>query len=87
MRLIDADKVIEIISEMQKAYPITDQRPHARGIRMALFDCKNLVENQPTAYDVDKVVEEIEMESCVNLEDVYKEVIDIVKRGGRKWVD
>lgn len=40
------------------------------------------IDEQPTAYDVDKVVEKLEMESCVNLEDVYKEAIDIVKRGG-----
>lgn len=48
MRLIDADKVIEVIKEMQKAYPIENQRPHARGMRVALFDCRNLIENQPT---------------------------------------
>lgn len=50
MRLIDADKVIEVIKRMQKAYPIKDQRPHAKGMRLALFDCKNLIENQPTVY-------------------------------------
>lgn len=96
MRLIDADKVIEVIKGMQKAYPIEDQRPHARGIRVALFDCRNLIENQPTAYDVEKVISEIDKCSIDNTDWSYStneklasyylsrtaEVIDIVKRGG-----
>lgn len=48
MRLIDADSVIKTIAGMQKAYPITDRRQRAIGIRVALFDCRNLIENQPT---------------------------------------
>lgn len=65
MRLIDADVLIEVIKEMQKAYPIEDQRPHARGMRVALIDCRNLIDNQPTAYDVSKVIEELNKEQEV----------------------
>ena len=88
MRLIDGDKVIEVIKGMQKAYPIEDQRPHARGIRVALFDCRNLIDEQPTAYDVEKVIEEltdnvidetgIDYEMDISID----EAIDIVRRGG-----
>lgn len=47
MRLIDADPVIKTIAGMQKDYPITDRRQRAMGIRVALFDCRYLIENQP----------------------------------------
>lgn len=48
MRLIDSDKVIELISDMQKDYPITDRREIARAMRVALFDIRRMIEEQPT---------------------------------------
>lgn len=70
-RLIDADMVVSLLEVIRRPY----NAPILNGIIKAIND-------QPTAYDVDKIVEELEMETCVNLEDVYKEAIDIVKRGG-----
>ena len=78
MRLIDADKLIEDMSnkwDMQDLYlPI-----HFKEL---------LIDEQPTAFDVDKVVEQLEKESyyidietdreVVNL----NEAIEIVRRGG-----
>lgn len=74
MRLIDADKLLE---ELRKYHPT---------IYGIFYDIKY----SPTAYDVDKVIEQLEKASCY-IEDGYghaghlvftDEAIDIVKKGG-----
>ena len=54
-------------------------------------DLREIIDNQPTAYDIDKVVEELETDSSVKLygsgnSDNYlipvKRAIEIVKQGG-----
>ena len=78
-RLIDADKFLDFIkSELKQDR--TDEK-HLENIICVL-------ENLPTAFDVDKVVEQLEKESyyidietdreVVNL----NEAIEIIKRGG-----
>ena len=70
MRLIDADEVIKELNDKiarldakQQIYmnngltSIADSM--ARKIELCI-ECRELLENQPTAYDVDKVIEEIE---------------------------
>lgn len=76
MRLIDADKALEKLCEFYSGCEYRGECQHK--------DCRVVrrLKSIPTAYDVDKVVEELEMETCVNLEDVYKNAIDIVRRGG-----
>lgn len=50
MRMIDADNLIEFFTNLEKA-----------GARSMVFaDAKRFVNEQPTAYDVDKVVERLE---------------------------
>ena len=77
-RLIDADKLLE---ELREYHPLSI----SYGI---LSD----IEYFPTAYDVDKVVEQLENVSFVDVDEEYaddgqrmlflQDVIEIVKRGG-----
>ena len=78
MRLIEADELIDFISE------------HAEQIQYAIEHkdmeiLESLIKQIPTAYDVDKVVEEIE--SCFNATEgkgrrlAYHRAITIVKGG------
>ena len=77
MRLIDADEFIEYI----KGTPLSE---NAKGT------IYNLIANQPTAYDVEKVVEKIykeqEKEFIANEVPIgcigCAEVVEIVKEGG-----
>ena len=79
-RLIDADKLLE---ELREYHPLS----LSYGI---LSD----IEYFPTAYDVDKVVEQLENVSFVDVDEEYAgdgqrmlflhDAIEIVKRGGTK---
>jgi hypothetical protein len=69
-RLIDADKLIEdVLNSMPTG--------SARGVFRAF------IEEQPTAFDVDKVVEQLEeLSHCDWIEVRKEEVFEIVKEGG-----
>ena len=79
-RLIDADKLLD---ELRQYHPLSI----SSGI---LSD----IEYFPTAYDVDKVVEQLENVSFVDVDEEYADdsqrmlflhdAIEIVKRGGTK---
>ena len=79
-RLIDADKLLE---ELREYHPLSI----SYGI---LSD----IEYFPTAYDVDKVLEQLENVSFVDIDEEYADdgqrmlflhdAIEIVKRGGAK---
>ena len=79
MRLIDADKLMGELHESLKGDCDLRKDYEFMGI-------DEFIENQPTAYDVDKVVEEIE--SCFNATEgkgrrlAYHRAIVIVKGGG-----
>lgn len=80
MRLIDADKLIEdVLNSMPTG--------SARGVFRAF------IEEQPTAYDIDKVIEKLEEKSITfetdftvkeNKWNLTNEAIEIVKEG---WID
>lgn len=58
MRLIDADKLILYLNDYAlQASPFRGERAEAYN---AIKQCIEAVEEQPTAYDIDKVVEELE---------------------------
>ena len=79
MRLIDADALIEYVN---------------RRYDLCSDELRMMIEEQPTAYDVDKVVEELACNSrfiddinehnikCISCVIGQKTAIDIVKRGG-----
>ena len=79
-RLIDADKLLE---ELREYHPLS----LSHGI---LSD----IEYFPTAYDIDKVIEQLENVSFVDIDEEYADdgqrmlflhdAIEIVKRGGTK---
>lgn len=101
-RLIDADEVIKELNDKiarldakQQIYMnnglISIADSMARKIELCI-ECRELLEHQPTAYDVDKVVEQLEdrskeYNSGVRLhgkpeEIITNEAIEIVKGGG-----
>lgn len=53
MRLIDADKVIEHLEKVIKDNPHFVNAAYIRGVQ-------EVIKEQPTAYDIDKVVEQLE---------------------------
>lgn len=71
-RLIDADKLIEVLSDIEDEYKATlnencNDDPFSNGILSALFQVFKTIKEQPTAYDVDKVVKELELFKNVEL--------------------
>lgn len=81
MRLIDADALIEAMKKTESEYENAMTCP-------SWWSAFNVISEQPTAYDIDKVVEELEMEmkasSGYSAERVsaFSRAIEIVKHGG-----
>ena len=108
MRLIDADEMLENLTEAYiKAQPRCNEL--TAKVNMVVHDkITQLINYTPTAYDIDKVVAELEdnIKAC---KEVFEEAmensdrdmaiatrstqrgfegaIEIVKKGGAKWVD
>ena len=84
MRLIDADTLLEAIDPMYKAKKDIVPDNFAEGC----VQMEKLIKQQPTAYDVDKVIEELtdnaieENNIDYDMEISLEDAIDIVKRGG-----
>ena len=83
MRLIDADKLKEAIEE--------EKDDNDYMCRLCLKSTKEIIDNQQTAFDVDKVMEQLEDRSAlarpVGWSKAYeiimlKDAIEIVKGGG-----
>ena len=95
MRLIDADALIEAIWKKHKK---TEEEYDLCVDELKEVYCGVVatIEEQPTAYDIEKVVEQLEEEICVEYNDgmkneeiaetcikqLRKHAIDIVKAGG-----
>jgi hypothetical protein len=97
MRLIDADKLISHLNDyaLQESPSDVDSQGKQKisaTVYKAIQNCINAVKEQPTAYDPDKVVEQLEKRSKeynsgVRLhgkpeEMLTDEAIEIVKGGG-----
>ena len=89
MRLIDADEVILHLNDfMLQQSPIDVQDIESIKVSAVIQDCIKAIENQPTAYDVDKVVKELEeLQQCStwnhNSNNIDRiKAINIVKAGG-----
>lgn len=98
MRLIDADKLILHLNDYAlqespgNAEP-TDDKEISAAVYKTITNCIRAVESQPTAYDIDKVTEQIQNSSTlkgdgwistINDEPVISKefAIEIVKGGG-----
>ena len=96
MRLIDADKLILHLNdyallESPSNVESAEDRKISRAVYSAIQNCMKTVEEQPTAYDVNKVTDEILRASCIARPmgwDRKREIIEthtaieIVKGGG-----
>ena len=96
MRLIDADKLILHLNDyaLQKSPSDVESagdRKVSRAVYKAITDCIRAVDEQPTAFDLDKVMEQLEDRSAlarpVGWSKAYeiimlKDAIEILKGGG-----
>ena len=92
-RLIDADKLLETLQDLE---PHCDNKDYERGMLSTMnYYMPRIINDEPTAYDVDKVVdklEEIRVKKTCNKEKcdtkelcricVVDDAIEIVKQGG-----
>ena len=98
MRLIDADKLIEKLRDF-KEWENDDGRPiHTMSETQRIDRCINFVQMEQPAYDIDKVVEELEKLADENYKayciafnsddraeyDAYTNAIEIVKEMATK---
>lgn len=60
MRLIDADKLNNAIESDFDEVCVYDVEPNE-----AVMDFQRIVDEQPTAYDVDKIIEQLESEATL----------------------
>ena len=86
MRLIDADKLIEDLKSSR--FFIAGLRCNKSILGQTMTQYAKLInktiEEQPTAFDMDKVVEQLEeLSHCDWIEVRKEEVFEIVKAGGR----
>lgn len=86
MRLIDADALLEQYNLKDATkYGNNDAKQQAHSYStMMLYEIADMIEDAPTAYDVDEVVEQLEndekhtFDGCIN----KRYAIEIVKDGG-----
>ena len=93
-RLIDADLLKESVAKWLKSY----KPDETETIKLAcvLESVVEEIAEQPTAFDVDEVVQQLEIlieDKCSESGDDWytaeclNEAVEIVKSGGIKWVD
>lgn len=83
MRLIDADKLKEVIEK--------EKDDNDYMCRLCIESTKEIIDEQPTAFDVDEIVQQLEMlieDKCSESGDDWytaqclNEAVEIVKGGG-----
>ena len=78
MRLIDADTLIEAMKKTESEYETAMTCP-------SWWSAFNVISEQPTAYDIDKVVDELESElenGNIAIDFGEFRLLEIVKQGG-----
>ena len=90
-RLIDADKLLETLQDLE---PHCDNKDYEYGmLNMMRYYMPKIINDEPTAYNVDKVVEQLESLSNAEADYYYAssndvidrdDAIEIVKGGGAK---
>lgn len=79
MRMIDADKLLELMKDQKER----EIGAYAKGINAGLNIVKSIINDEtqtPTAYDVDKVVEQLNKAKKYNL-DFADKILDIQTNG------
>ena len=98
MRLIDADKLILHLNDYALQESPSDvesagDRKVSRAVYKAITDCIRAVDEQPTAFDVDKIISELKRDKFIESECILSDVhqgynaglsraVEIVKGGG-----
>lgn len=83
MRLIDADKLIEELKDFKET-KIGGESIHTKSELLRIDRCIDFVKAQETAYDVDRVLEQLEYSRVPNTGIAgFHKVVEIVKGGGR----
>ena len=91
MRLIDADKVIEELDGYSLSIEVNPSMTTGDIIKKTVTICNayfmKVINEQPTAYDVEAVVRELEEQRDAGIDEwmefCFIKAIEIVKRGGR----
>ena len=87
MRLIDADKLIEKLRDF-KEWETDDGSPiHTMSETQRIDRCINFAQAEPTAFDVDKVIDQLGERSMLSRPMgmvPFKEAVEIIKRGGKE---
>lgn len=83
MRLIDADKLYLHLNdwacaEAPDGFDTGEATASREVVYKTILDCMDAVEEQPTAFDVDKVQRKI---GDINV-DTYLKLLEAIKRGG-----
>lgn len=92
MRLIDADELLRTFTVNSDGRRIPEKDCDNFDLTISLKEIKQIIKERTTAYDVDKVVEDLKkcygiVSSCSldyakGLRDAYERAIEIVKGGG-----
>lgn len=72
MRLIDADKI-----NFEEVFG--GQSDFAKDIRES---AQNLIDRQPTAFDKEKVIDQLKEEGCIIDDEAGNRAVEIVEKGG-----
>lgn len=80
MKLIDADKLIlhlndYALQESPSNVESAEDRKISREVYFAIQNCMKAIEKQPTAFDLDKVVEQLEELKSVEQDDSVAEIV------------
>lgn len=76
MRLIDADDLIAYLNDYARQETSYSDEDNA-DIRDVIQECIEAVEEQPTAYDIDKVVERLKEEADMAISRIGESMIEI----------
>ena len=80
MRLIDVDELLKTFNVNSDGIRIPEKDCDNFDIKISLKEIKHIIREQPTAYDVDKVVEELNKIKKYNL-NLADMMIDIQENG------
>lgn len=78
MRLIDAE---QFVTEMEINIGNVYNPDIIKGMRFAI----ELINSRPTAFDKEKVIEELKEEGCIIDDEAGNRAVKIVKKGGIEW--
>ena len=92
MRLIDADKLMlhlndYALQESPSNVESADDRKISRAVYKAITDCIEAVNEQPTAFDVDKVINELKRDNFIESECILSDVHHGYKAGLSKAIE